>query len=300
MNKMVCEIDWERLGPRIDEIPDEIHDVVRLFDGKRNVAQVVRASSFPAEEARAIVEKLRREKLLVDARPAKKSDDAALTAWLAAGPRKRPLAWIAAGGAVALAGLALVIARLAIPSASASATVATAIPVAPVAAVQQKIEAPAVEQPKIETAPVEAPKAEAPAPVAVAAKAEAPAPAPVAVAPKADTPKAEAPVAVAPKAETKAEAPKAEAPKPAAPEAAQLVALARKQLDRGAVKKALGNATRAAELDPNQAEAYLIIGVAQQQNERTADARSAYQRYLALAPKGAYASEIRSVLRALR
>jgi hypothetical protein len=289
--KLVYEIDWERLASRVDEIPDEIHEILRLFDGRRTVRQVLQKCAFVDKEARAVVEKLKRESLIVEARTAQakraaRHDDAELRGWLAAGASARPpFGWIAAGAAVVLVGVIVAVTRVSVPPAAISATVAAA----PATTTPAPVAAPA------ETPP--APAAAAPAPVAVATSAAAWAAAPAPAAPEPAPGAAHAPVAPAAKAVA------AQAEKPAAPanaDVAKLVELARKQLDRGAVKKALANATHAAELDPNQAEAFVIIGVAQQQNERNADARSAYQRYLALAPRGQYASEIRSVLRTLR
>jgi hypothetical protein len=316
--KLVCEIDWERLAARVEEIPDEIHEILRLFDGRRTVQQVLQKCGFGDKEARAVVEKLKRESLIVEARPAAKQaakhDDPELRAWLAAGASaRRPIGWIAAGAAVVLVGVTVAVTRPSVPPAAVSATVAAApAPVAappataPAAApAPDPVAAPAATTaPAPETAPAAAaaPVAATPAPAVVAAAAPAtapaaaPAPTPAAAAP---APAAPEPVAVPAAAAPKAVA--AQAEKPAANgDAAKLVALARKQLDKGAVKKALTNAMKAVELDPTQAEAFLIIGVAQQQNERNADARTAYQRYLALAPKGQFASEIRSVLRTLR
>jgi tetratricopeptide (TPR) repeat protein len=92
------------------------------------------------------------------------------------------------------------------------------------------------------------------------------------------------------------------APKPpvvATDEYPRLIRDARSLLDRGAYEKALAAATRASEARPESAEPYLVIGTVEQQNGRVAQATAAYKRYLALAPKGAYASEIRSILRTL-
>jgi Flp pilus assembly protein TadD len=52
-------------------------------------------------------------------------------------------------------------------------------------------------------------------------------------------------------------------------------------------------------LDGTSAEAWLYVGAAQQELGRARDARAAYEKYLALAPKGGHAGEIRSVLRSL-
>jgi CheY-like chemotaxis protein/Flp pilus assembly protein TadD len=73
-----------------------------------------------------------------------------------------------------------------------------------------------------------------------------------------------------------------------------LVLLANCHLDRGANQKALQAA------NPNNADAYLVIGTVQQSLEHVAEARTAYQTYLKLAPKGQYASEVRSILASLK
>jgi tetratricopeptide (TPR) repeat protein len=58
-------------------------------------------------------------------------------------------------------------------------------------------------------------------------------------------------------------------------------------------------AHRIVKADPTAADAYLIIGVAEQDQSRKGAARQAYKRYLELAPQGAYAGDVRSVLRSM-
>jgi hypothetical protein len=79
-----------------------------------------------------------------------------------------------------------------------------------------------------------------------------------------------------------------------------LVLLANCHLDRGAYEKALSVAQLASAANPDNADAYLVIGAVQQQKARNAEARTAYERYLKLAPKGQFAGEIRSILATLR
>jgi tetratricopeptide (TPR) repeat protein len=79
-----------------------------------------------------------------------------------------------------------------------------------------------------------------------------------------------------------------------------LALLANIQMDRGATGKALDAANRAVAANANNADAYLVIGSVQQQLGRVSEAKSAYQSYLRLAPKGRYAQEIRSILSTLR
>jgi len=56
-------------------------------------------------------------------------------------------------------------------------------------------------------------------------------------------------------------------------------------------------AKRALALDPNAAEAYIIIAHADVENGREAEARTAYRRYLEIAPRGWHRSEARAALR---
>jgi tetratricopeptide (TPR) repeat protein len=50
-------------------------------------------------------------------------------------------------------------------------------------------------------------------------------------------------------------------------------------------------------LDPNAAEAYVIIARADAENGRHEDARAAYQRYLEIAPRGWHKAEAQAALR---
>jgi Flp pilus assembly protein TadD len=75
-----------------------------------------------------------------------------------------------------------------------------------------------------------------------------------------------------------------------------LVLLANCHLDRGALDKAVASAQLATSANPQNAEAWLVVGAVHQQREKFADARSAYEKYLKLAPKGRYAGEIRTIL----
>jgi Flp pilus assembly protein TadD len=78
-----------------------------------------------------------------------------------------------------------------------------------------------------------------------------------------------------------------------------LVALARCHLDLGADAKALAEAERATHENPRDAEAWLIVGTVEQQRSRAADAKTAYKKYLELSPRGAFAGEVRAILRSL-
>jgi hypothetical protein len=78
-----------------------------------------------------------------------------------------------------------------------------------------------------------------------------------------------------------------------------LVLSARCHLDRGNVQKAVAAANLAVAANPDNADGYLVAGAALQQGGRNAEAKIAYGRYLQRAPKGRYASEVRSILRSL-
>jgi CheY-like chemotaxis protein len=79
-----------------------------------------------------------------------------------------------------------------------------------------------------------------------------------------------------------------------------LVVLANCWLDRGNNGKALTYAQQAVKANPENAEAYLVVGAVEQQNNHLGDARDAYEKYIKLAPKGQYASDIRAILKTLK
>ncbi len=84
------------------------------------------------------------------------------------------------------------------------------------------------------------------------------------------------------------------------PNAAEVaVMLAKTELDRGRFRPALEWARKALAIDDQQADAYVFVGGAEQAFGHRAAAKSAYQRYLELAPKGRYAADLRAVLRSL-
>jgi CheY-like chemotaxis protein len=226
------------------------------------------------------------------------------------------------------------------PAAPPSEPAPAAAPSEPASAAAPTEPAPVAAAPAAPAAPVAAaaptpspsePAAVAAAPPAPAAPVAAPAP-PVAAAPPAPAP----PVAAAAPAPTPPVA-AAAAAAPAPPEAASyddllvqgralykkgqtkkavavleqavaakadgdeaLVILANCHLDRGATQKALATASLAIAANANNADAFLVVGAVQQQMGHLAEAKSAYQSYLKLSPKGAYASEIRSILAGLK
>ena len=78
-----------------------------------------------------------------------------------------------------------------------------------------------------------------------------------------------------------------------------MLAWAKRELDRGNVKVAVTWARRLLKADDHLADAYLIVGVAEQAVSHGLAAKTAYRRYLELAPKGRYARDVRSSLAAL-
>ena len=287
----VFEVDFRGLAGRTDEIPDEIEDILRLFDGRRTLRRVIDDSGFPALEVLRVLCKLQEEKLVCErALPLVEEPAPALRAWLDEGKEEEdapakaapPTRWLvlAGIGLAAAAGLALVVRpRAAAPIAVVAAPAAPPVVAAPVVA------APVVVAPV--AAPVVAPVI---APVEKPAEPEGPDYESLLKDGKARYEKGQLKAAVA-LLEQAIER------KPDGDEA--LTVLAHCQLDRGAAGKALASATRATQANPQNADAYLVIGAAQQQNGRNGDARSAYERYLSLAPRGSYAGEIRSILRSL-
>ncbi len=78
-----------------------------------------------------------------------------------------------------------------------------------------------------------------------------------------------------------------------------LLLMAQVQLELGETEDSLKTATQCTTVAPQTADCWLTIG-ALKQNEKDKDAAaSAYERYLALAPEGAYASQVRKQLKRL-
>ena len=72
--------------------------------------------------------------------------------------------------------------------------------------------------------------------------------------------------------------------------------LAHAQLNRGKANEALTSAQKAIALDPAQADAYVIIGGVEQDRGHSAAAKAAYLKYLQLAPRGRYATDLRAIV----
>jgi hypothetical protein len=81
--------------------------------------------------------------------------------------------------------------------------------------------------------------------------------------------------------------------------AAPILAWAKRELDRGNVSVAAIWARRVLDTDDHWADAYLIVGVAEQEARHASTAKAAYRRYLELAPKGRYVRDVRSSIAAL-
>jgi tetratricopeptide (TPR) repeat protein len=84
----------------------------------------------------------------------------------------------------------------------------------------------------------------------------------------------------------------------ARPSAPAFVGLARSLYDSNPANA--GEALRALEgairLDPRYAQAHLLLGVIHQDEGRKAEARAAYQRFLALQPTGPQANDVRQIM----
>jgi CheY-like chemotaxis protein len=63
----VFEVDYAELGERLGEIPDEVNGILRLFDSRRTLLQVVDESDFGDLEALEVISKLFFEGLVYDA-----------------------------------------------------------------------------------------------------------------------------------------------------------------------------------------------------------------------------------------
>ncbi len=81
--------------------------------------------------------------------------------------------------------------------------------------------------------------------------------------------------------------------------ATPILAWAMRELDRGNLPLAAAWARRVLDADDELADAYLIVGLAEQEARHVSTAKSAYRRYLELAPRGRYAHDVRSSMVAL-
>jgi tetratricopeptide (TPR) repeat protein len=77
------------------------------------------------------------------------------------------------------------------------------------------------------------------------------------------------------------------------------VILAHAELNLGRSRQALDHARKAVNLDGGLADAYVIIGGVQQELGNAKEAKTAYLRYLELAPGGRYADDLRAIVQSL-
>jgi tetratricopeptide (TPR) repeat protein len=85
----------------------------------------------------------------------------------------------------------------------------------------------------------------------------------------------------------------------AAPSAPLATRIAQTAYEQGKRAEALDWSRRAVARDPAFADAYVILGGAEQLGGRTAEAKAAYETYLRLAPQGRHADDLRAVLQGL-
>ena len=73
----VFEVDYKELVDRLAEIPDEVNGILRLFDGRRTLMQVVDDCEFPDLEALSFISRLYFEGLIYEARRLPTMDESA-------------------------------------------------------------------------------------------------------------------------------------------------------------------------------------------------------------------------------
>lgn len=78
-----------------------------------------------------------------------------------------------------------------------------------------------------------------------------------------------------------------------------LIAIANASLESGDTSGAIRFAERVIAVNPGNPDSYLVKGAVAQQLGKNGEARTAYERYLRLAPRGRYASDVRSILESL-
>ncbi len=71
------EVDYRELAERLAELPDEINGILRLFDGRRTLMQVVDDSDFADLEALNVISKLYFEGLIYDGETGPREESAA-------------------------------------------------------------------------------------------------------------------------------------------------------------------------------------------------------------------------------
>jgi CheY-like chemotaxis protein len=219
--------------------------------------------------------------------------------------RFRGLALVAAAAVLASGGfLAVRAMRGGHPAASATIEPASpaAAPVAPVLEPIAHVPAPPAVPPALAAAPIVAPP-----PAAAAAKAGQPATAVAAPGSAEPAPETSPFAQLLEACQTAFNAGRMKdatvactAAKESNPESAQALGLlSHAEFNRNHRKEALSWAERTIKIDPKLADAYVIIGGVQQDAGHAAEAKAAYRRYLELAPKGQYASDLRAIIETL-
>lgn len=316
----ILEVDFKRLSSRLDRVAPAVLPLVRLFDGQRNVGQVIDACGLDDLLAARAIIKLNSMELL---RPAGES---------APIPVARPLpAATDPGAPVQVA---------AVPSGNAEADSLEAsffgppeasldaegplpefaprlprlgrrvvIPVVGVAVaglalafvLRSPAPEPSVPAPAVESAPVAAP-APAPGPIAAAPTSLAELPPPPVTADRG--PEAEALIQEGQKAYDARQFARAEesfqkaaALAPGDPTALMYLGLS--QYELGQLGQAVESLQKALSLDPQNSRTELLLGATYQELGKKDRARESYERYLALDPNGEYGGEVRTILDAL-
>jgi tetratricopeptide (TPR) repeat protein len=85
----------------------------------------------------------------------------------------------------------------------------------------------------------------------------------------------------------------------ARPSADVATLVAEQALENGRNSDAAAWAKRAIDADPAFADAFVLLGGAEQQLGHRGEARAAYRRYLELAPRGRHAADVEALLRSL-
>jgi len=82
------EVDYHELSERLSEIPDEINAILRLFDGKRSLLQVIDDSDFDDLEAMNVISKLYFEGLIYDSshKSGEEGAPVSMTEWMSKPP----------------------------------------------------------------------------------------------------------------------------------------------------------------------------------------------------------------------
>jgi DNA-binding response OmpR family regulator len=313
----VFVVSFRELVNRVGELPDEVGDLIRLFDGWRTMVEVIDDCDLPDLGALRIISRLHDERLFAEGQRELAPPDEADTLRLPSPPPPAPgppspappppapppvTAEADSDPAAALQGARR---RLILRVGASAATVILAALVitaaagrrsrgehrAPVAAAPVVRPAPVLAQPPAPPLAVPQPP---PAPTAVAVPAPVPVPGPDRESLRAACHEADDDG----RGKYRAVMAACQAAVDADPGAVDvMLILAAAEANRGHDRQALGWAEKALAVDPAAPDAYVFLGNGQQAAGRQGDARAAYQKYLELAPQGKYAADLRAVLR---